>query len=74
MDERRTGIMSLSPREMEVTAMLAQGRSHGEIAHKLGISVHTVRNYVQRAKLRTGCRSSLELAVKYVRAGMPSEM
>lgn len=58
--------MSLTPRETQVTAKLAQGQSHGEIARELGISVHTVRNYVQRAKLRTGSRSSLELAVKYV--------
>ena len=56
---------SLTDREREVTALLAQGKTHNEIAHKLGISIHTVRTYVQRARLRTGCDSSLTLAVKF---------
>jgi len=45
--------------------MLSRGHTHGEIAHKLGISIHTVRTYVQRAKMRNNCNTSMELAVKF---------
>lgn len=55
----------LSPRQRQVSALLAQGKTHREIAQVLGISLYTVRTYVERARLRNGCNSSTELAVRF---------
>jgi DNA-binding NarL/FixJ family response regulator len=38
--------VSLSPRETEVLSLVAEGRSNGEIARELGISLKTVQNHV----------------------------
>lgn len=55
----------LSPREKQVTERLMRGQTHGEIASELGISLYTVRTYVSRARMRNGCKSTMELAVRY---------
>jgi NarL family two-component system response regulator YdfI len=49
----------LSPRELEVLAMLAEGLSNKLIAHRLGISEHTVKFHVAAvmAKLHAGSRT-----------------
>ena len=57
-------IMGLTNRELQVTQRLARGDSQCQIANDLGISIHTVRSYLYRAKRRTGSRTSIELAVK----------
>ena len=38
----------LSPREREVLDGLAEGQAYKQIADKLGVSIHTVRNYIRR--------------------------
>lgn len=58
-------IMSrLSGRKKEVTILLASGKYQKDIARELGISLHSVKTYLQRARQQTGCESSIELAVK----------
>ena len=49
----------LSPREIEVLNMLAEGSSNKAIAHRLGISEHTVKFHVTSimAKLNAGSRT-----------------
>ena len=42
----RDGEIPLSPRELEVLALLAEGASNKEIARRLGISVHTAKFHV----------------------------
>jgi DNA-binding CsgD family transcriptional regulator len=42
----RDGEVPLSPRELEVLALLAEGASNKEIARRLGISVHTAKFHV----------------------------
>jgi DNA-binding CsgD family transcriptional regulator len=42
----RDGEISLSPRELEVLTLLAEGASNKEIARQLGISVHTAKFHV----------------------------
>lgn len=47
---RRRGVIdSLSPREMEVARVMAQGHSHKEAARQLGRAPATVRNQLQAA-------------------------
>ena len=40
------GTASLTPRELEVLGLLAEGASNKEIARRLGISVHTAKFHV----------------------------
>lgn len=55
---------TLSPREHEVLAQIATGRTHDQIARLLGISRHTVDTYIKRArkKLQLGNKAELTRA------------
>lgn len=44
----------LSPREAYTLSMLATGRSRGQTAVALGISEHTLRAYIESARLKLG--------------------
>lgn len=57
--------MALSPREKQATALCAAGLSQKEIARAMGISARTVETYLQRARRRNSCKSSMELAVRF---------
>lgn len=56
----------LTPRQREITELIAQGKTEREVAHALGISRHTVKAHKRKMFERTGCVSSVELAVKFV--------
>lgn len=60
----------LTPRELEVLEMLAEGLSNKLIAHKLSISEHTVKFHVNSilAKLHAGTRT--EAVMRGVRLGL----
>ncbi len=60
----------LTPREMEVLDMLAEGLPNKLIAHKLGISEHTAKFHVNSilAKLNAGSRT--EAVMRGVRLGL----
>jgi DNA-binding NarL/FixJ family response regulator len=57
----------LSPREREVLDSLAEGQAYKQIADKLGVSIHTVRNYIRRIYEKLHVRSSAEAVAKYLR-------
>lgn len=57
----------LSPREIEVTRLLAQGKSNKEIASILRISVKTVETHRRRVMKNLNFHSLAELAVYAVR-------
>jgi DNA-binding CsgD family transcriptional regulator len=44
----------LTPREREVIALVADGRTNGEVAHALGISPETVRKHLENAYEKLG--------------------
>lgn len=44
----RLEILELSPREMEILRLIADGMTNQEIARRLYLSVHTVKNHVHR--------------------------
>jgi DNA-binding CsgD family transcriptional regulator len=47
----------LSPREIEITEMLALGLSNKAIAGQLGISTFTVASHLRRIFVKLGCTS-----------------
>jgi DNA-binding NarL/FixJ family response regulator len=58
---------SLSPREREVLDGLAEGQAYKQIADKLGVSIHTVRNYIRRIYEKLHVCSRTEAVAKYLR-------
>jgi DNA-binding NarL/FixJ family response regulator len=63
----RTETGSLSKREQEALALLAEGFRYKEIADKLGISFNTVREYVHSIYGKLHVTSRAEALVKYQR-------
>jgi two-component system, NarL family, nitrate/nitrite response regulator NarL len=55
------GLSLLSKREMEVVHCLAEGLTNREIAHRLGLSQHTIKNYLFRVFDKLGVSSRVEL-------------
>ncbi|HZV50398.1 MAG TPA: LuxR C-terminal-related transcriptional regulator [Candidatus Dormibacteraeota bacterium] len=54
----------LTPREQQITQMLAQGHATEEIATRLFLSPHTVRDYLKQVFLKVGVASRGELVAK----------
>lgn len=48
----------LSPREVDALSLLAAGQSRGHAAEKLGISEHTLRVYIEAARLKLGANNT----------------
>jgi DNA-binding CsgD family transcriptional regulator len=51
----------LTPREIEVFGLVAQGKTSKQIAETLAISVHTVNNHRKRICRKVGVHSTAEL-------------
>lgn len=68
--QRGGASLALTPREMEVLALLAEGASTGDIAERLVVSVNTVRNHVQHVLEKLGAHSKLEAVVTALRHGV----
>ncbi|MFD0885444.1 response regulator, partial [Streptosporangium algeriense] len=66
------GIDTLTPREREMVAWVATGRSNDEIAAELVISPETVRTHVSRAMVKLRARDRAQLVVFAVRSGLAS--
>lgn len=63
---------SLSKREQETLALLAEGFRYKEIAGKMGISFNTVREYVHNIYQKLHVSSRTEAVVKYQNRPVPS--
>lgn len=59
----------LTPREFDILALLGEGLSNEAIAEQLSLSVHTVRNHVQRIITKMGAHSKLEAVAEALREG-----
>jgi DNA-binding NarL/FixJ family response regulator len=60
----------LTPRELEVLRLLAEGLSNRAIAYQLGISEHTVKFHVNAIMGKLGAQSRTEAAVRATRLGL----
>jgi DNA-binding NarL/FixJ family response regulator len=65
-----TTVMSLTPRERDVLALLAQGLANKMIAPRLGISEHTVKTHVAAIYEKLHARNRAEVVVAAARQGL----
>jgi DNA-binding NarL/FixJ family response regulator len=56
----------LSPREREVLNGLAEGQTYKQIADRLGVSIHTIRNYIRRIYEKLHVQSRTEAVAKFL--------
>ena len=61
---------ALSPRELDVLRLVAQGRENTEIAQALVISPKTVKNHLSSILAKLGLANRVQAAVWAVRAGI----
>jgi DNA-binding NarL/FixJ family response regulator len=57
------GMTRLTPREAQVVHLLAEGFSTRDISQKLGLTEHTIRNYLSAIYDKLGVSSRVELAL-----------
>ena len=57
-------LAGLSPRELEVAALVAQGLSNKEIANQLFVAVATVKDHVHNILEKTGLSNRAAIAAK----------
>ena len=62
--------VELSPKEMEVLGLIAEGQSNKEIAETLGVSVGTVKLHVQEILSKLSASDRTQAAVKALRQGL----
>lgn len=63
-------VEELTPRELEVLQLLAEGLSNRAIAYKLEISEHTVKFHVNAIMGKLGAQSRTEAAMRAARLGL----
>lgn len=65
------GMKSLAVRETQVANLVAEGLSNRDVAAKLGLSEHTVSNYLFRIYNKLGISSRIELALYVLKEREP---
>jgi DNA-binding NarL/FixJ family response regulator len=65
-----TVLEPLTPREIEVLALVGKGRSNDEIADELFISVSTAKTHVNRAMMKLGAHDRAQLVVVAYETGL----
>lgn len=60
----------LSPREIEAITFLAMGYSRAQVAQTLTISEHTLRGYVESARLKLGALNTLHAVARALSLGL----
>lgn len=65
VDERSKRWESLSPREQDVTALTCLRYTNPQIAARLGLSVGTVKSYLEKALSKLGLQNKADLRVYF---------
>jgi DNA-binding NarL/FixJ family response regulator len=61
---------ALTPRELDVLGLLAEGLQHEEIGRRLGISSETVRTHLRKASSRLGAATRTQAVATALRLGL----
>lgn len=69
-EAEREQLRPLSPRELQVLQLVADGRDTESIAEELEISLHTVRNHIRNLRRKLNARTKLEAVVTGMRIGL----
>ncbi|RKF29279.1 response regulator transcription factor [Micromonospora globbae] len=64
------GLHTLTTREREVVALVAEGLTNGEIGVRLGMSTATAKTHANRAMTKLGARDRAQLVVFAYRSGL----
>ena len=65
------GVQSLTPREREVAHLVSDGMSNSEVAKRLELSIHTVKNYLFSVFDKIGVSSRAELILYLLASSAP---
>ncbi len=63
-------VEDLTPRELEVLQLLAEGLANKAIAQRLGVSDHTIKFHVNAILGKLGAQSRTEAVVRATRLGL----
>lgn len=64
--DRTSSLPTLTPRQQEVAALVAEGLTNREIGQHLGIDERSAEGHLERIRLRLGLRSRAQVAAWYV--------
>jgi len=59
--EWRTGVEALTPSELRIVRLAAEGRTNREIAHQLYVTLKTVEGHLARAYAKLGIEGRTQL-------------
>ncbi len=65
----RQRVNRLTPRQVEILQLIADGVPGPDVAHRLGMSHHTLRTHVQNILTRLGVHTKLEAVAMAIRHG-----
>jgi len=65
-----TSAQPLSPREIDAMTLLAMGYSRAQVADTLSISEHTLRAYIESARLKLGAMNTTHAVARAVNRGL----
>lgn len=65
-DEMAQATAALTQRELEVLRLLARGRSYGEIAEQLGVSINTVATHIKKLYLKLNVHTAASAVMRGV--------
>lgn len=61
--EATTRLTALSPREIEIAELVAEGLSNAEIGRRVHMSEPTIKTYMSRVLTKLGCTNRVEVAL-----------
>ena len=65
---QESGLVALTPRELEVLQMIAYGMTNAEAARRMHLSVHAIKFHLAAIYRRLGVNNRTEAAVAYHRS------